>query len=118
MIWLIVVGLVCGVVTGMGIGGGTLLIPALTMFFGVNQLTAQSINLMYYIPTGSVALFIHIKNKNIEKKGLWILIIFGVAFAVLASLLASKIEEDILRRVFGGFLLIMGINELFIKNND
>jgi len=110
--WFIIIGLICGIVTGMGIGGGTLLIPALTMFFGVSQLTAQSINLMYYIPTGTVALIIHIKNKSIERKYIWILIFFGVAFAIAGSLFASKIEENMLRRIFGGFLLVMGINEL------
>jgi len=112
MIWFIVLGVACGIITGMGIGGGTLLIPALTMFFGVSQLSAQSINLMYYIPTGIVALIIHIKSKSIKREGLWVLILFGVACAVVGALLAAKIEEDILRRIFGGFLLIMGLNEL------
>ena len=112
MIWFIVLGLACGIITGMGIGGGTLLIPALTMFFGVSQLSAQSINLMYYIPTGIVALIIHIKSKSIKREGLWVLILFGVGCAVAGALLAAKIEEGILRRIFGGFLLIMGLNEL------
>ena len=112
MIWFIVLGIACGIITGMGIGGGTLLIPALTMFFGVSQLSAQSINLMYYIPTGIVALIIHIKSKSIKREGLWVLILFGVACAVAGALLAAKIEEDMLRRIFGGFLLIMGLNEL------
>jgi uncharacterized membrane protein YfcA len=110
--WFIAIGVICGIITGMGIGGGTLLIPALTMFFGVSQHSAQSINLMYYIPTGAVALVIHIKNKNIERKGLLPLILFGIIFAVLGSLFATKIEDDMLRKIFGGFLLLMGINEL------
>ena len=118
MMWFIFLGVVCGVITGMGIGGGTLLIPALTMLFGVSQLSAQSINLMYYIPTGAVALIIHIKNKNIKREGLWALVLFGVAFSAAAALIAAKIEENILRRIFGGFLLLMGLNELRGKVED
>ena len=56
----IVVGLVSGIVAGMGMGGGTLLIPMLTIILSVNQKLAQGINLLAFIPMAIVSLFIHI----------------------------------------------------------
>ena len=66
MIWVIVIGIVSGMISGMGIGGGTILIPALLFLQDMNQQQAQGINLIYFIPTAVIALITHIKNKNIE----------------------------------------------------
>ena len=63
---MIVAGLLAGVVSGMGIGGGSLLIIVLVSFFGVEQILAQGINLLYFLPTAAAAIVIHIKNKQID----------------------------------------------------
>ena len=70
-----VVGIVGGVIGGMGMGGGTLLIPLLTIFSGVEQHMAQAINLIAFIPTAIVALIVHIRNKLVEKKHILIVAI-------------------------------------------
>lgn len=113
MIILILTGVVSGIISGMGIGGGTVLIPALTIFLDIEQKTAQSINLIYFIPTALMALTNHIKNKRIEKQNLWKLIIFGIAGAVIGSLAAGCVSSEILRKCFGGFLCVMGGLEIF-----
>lgn len=109
-------GAVTGIITGFGIGGGTLLILYLTMFRDVAQLTAQGINLLYFIPTAGSALVSHIKNKRID----WRTVVFaasaGVITSVLASLLASRLDTELLRRFFGAFLIAVGISELFRKS--
>lgn len=64
---LIITGFLSGIIGGMGIGGGTILIPIMTIFLGFDQKTAQAVNLIYFIPTALTALTIHIKNKQIEK---------------------------------------------------
>ena len=46
---LFLIGLVSGIISGMGIGGGTILIPALSIFFDYEQHTAQNFNLIYFI---------------------------------------------------------------------
>ena len=56
MIWIIVIGIVSGMISGMGIGGGTILIPALLFLQDMNQQQAQGINLIYFIPTAVIAL--------------------------------------------------------------
>ena len=57
-------GFLAGILGGMGMGGGTLLIPILTIFLGFKQKNAQAINLLVFIPMSLFALIIHIKNKS------------------------------------------------------
>ena len=68
LIWLLVAGIISGIVGGMGMGGGTLLIPILTIFLSFKQKSAQAINLLAFIPMSIVALIIHIKNKLVDFK--------------------------------------------------
>ena len=111
-VYLIIIGIVSGTVSGMGIGGGTVLIPALTILFSFSQPQAQIVNLIYFIPTSIVALIIHFKNGDIEKEIVLRIVIFGVLSACAGAFLAVWLEADYLRRMFGLFLLYMGISEL------
>ena len=109
----ILAGFLSGVISGMGIGGGTILIPALSMFLNINQHTAQGVNLLFFIPTAIVALFIHKKDGNLMFKIALPLIIWGIIGAVAGSLLAIKLNQQILRKTFGIFLFLMGGYEIF-----
>ncbi len=115
MIKLILTGFFAGIISGMGIGGGTVLIPSLTFLFGLDQLSAQGINLVYFIPTAVIALITHTKNKNIETKILKPLILFGIIGAFCGSFIALSLKPDLLKRLFGIFLLLMGIKEIMNK---
>jgi uncharacterized membrane protein YfcA len=101
----------------MGIGGGTILIPALSIIYGIQQQTAQNINLIYFIPTAVIALITHIKQGNIEKKPLPLIIAFGLIGAAAGSWIAMGLKADTLRRCFGFFLLAMGAYEFFKKED-
>jgi len=111
----ILIGLAAGIISGMGIGGGAILIPALVLFVKPEQHVAQSVNLLFFIPTAIVALTIHIKHKNVDfKMGIPILL-FGLGGAMLGSQIALAIDGEILRKIFGIFLLTMGLYEIFGK---
>lgn len=112
-----IVGAVTGVLSGMGVGGGTLLMLYLTLFSEVSQRTAQGINLLYFLPTAGSALVGHVKNKLIEKTAFFWSAGFGVASCLLASWLAGKLPIDWLRRGFGVFLLAVGTMELFRRKS-
>ena len=109
----VITGFMSGIISGMGIGGGAVLIPALIMFEGVSQKVAQWINLIYFIPTAIISLFVHIKNKRVDKTTALIIGGAGVPGAVIGSLLANGIKGGLLRRGFGVFLLIIGIYEIY-----
>ena len=108
----IIAGIASGVIAGMGMGGGTLLIPALTLLLGVAQRGAQGVNMLSFLPAAVIALAIHRKGGRLEvKKGLPA-IVSGIAGAVLGSLAAGWIQEGTLKRVFGIFLMVMAAGEI------
>lgn len=115
MIITIIAGFLSGIISGMGIGGGAVLIPILTFFFGINQHVAQCTNLYYFIPTAIVALCVHIKNKNVMFKTVLPLIIWGILGSILGSFVAVNISTKILRKIFAVFLFLMGINQIMTK---
>jgi len=108
----IIIGFIAGILSGMGVGGGMILIPALCLFQGTPQKVAQCVNLFYFIPTAVSALFIHIKNKNVEFKKALPIILSGLLFSFLGAFIAVKFSPEILRKIFAGFILIAGIYEI------
>lgn len=100
-------GIVAGILGGMGMGGGTLLIPMLSIFFGTNQHVAQAINLISFIPMAVVALVIHFKNKLVDVKGVLYTIVPGAVACIVSCFIAKSMGNDLLKRLFGAFLLIL-----------
>ena len=101
-------GAVTGVLSGFGIGGGTLLLIYMTAFAGVPQNLAQGVNLLYFLPTAATALPAHIKNGYIDRQTVWP--------AVLAGLAGTALDVELLHRCFGGFLIVVGLRELFSRS--
>ena len=115
--WLIAVlaGAVTGILSGFGVGGGSLLLIYMTSFADVPQNLAQGINLLYFLPTAAAALPAHFKNGCVEKTALLPAILAGLAGTALAAWAATSLDVELLRKCFGGFLLIIGLRELFRK---
>ncbi|MDD2445481.1 MAG: TSUP family transporter [Clostridia bacterium] len=110
---LILFGLIGGVFGGMGMGGGTLLIPLLTIFLAVNQKLAQGYNLIAFLVMAVFVLIMHTKNKMVDIKSVIILDVFGVAFCILGALLISVIESEILHYIYAGFLILLSFYEFY-----
>lgn len=113
-VWLIPVlaGAVTGVLSGFGVGGGTLLLIYMTAFAGLDQRLAQGINLLYFLPTAATALPAHFKNGFIDKKAAIPAIVAGLAGTAVAAWAATALDVALLRRFFGAYLLYIGIREL------
>ena len=99
-VWFLLIALVSGILAGMGMGGGTLLIPALTIIMGVEQEIAQSTNLLVFVPCGIVCVIIYAKNKLVDFKVGGIVVAGSAIVAVVAALVAVKIESSILKIIF------------------
>ena len=108
-----IIGFFAGIIGGMCMGGGTILIPALVLFASVDPKIAQSVNLLSSIPMTIFALIIHIKNKNVEFSLVAPIAIFGVIAAIVGSFVANYLSSEILRKVFGIFLLLIGAYEIY-----
>lgn len=111
-VWYALVGALSGILGGMGMGGGTILIPLLTLIFGTSQHQAQALNLLGFIPMAAIALIIHFKNKLVDYKDVWIIILSGLIFSALGSFVAKQLSGDVLKRIFGGFLVLLSIYQL------
>jgi uncharacterized membrane protein YfcA len=112
---LILIGIVGGVISGMGVGGGTLLIPLLTLFMGFSQQRAQGVNLVAYLPAAVSALIVYYKAGKLNLRFSLKLLIPGAVGAAAGALLALVLPADYLRLIFGIALLILSIQQ-FIKN--
>ena len=115
--WLIaaLAGAVTGVLSGFGVGGGSLLLIYMTSFAGVPQTLAQGINLLYFLPTAATALPTHFKNGYVEKQTLLPAIAAGLVCSALTAWAATALDVEVLRKCFGGFLILIGLRELFQK---
>ena len=110
-----IAGLLCGVISGFGIGGGSLLMVWMTAAAALEQRTAQGINLLYFIPTSIGALIFHIKNKMICWQAVIPAVLCGCATAAVFAWIANTIDVALLQKLFGGFLILIGLRELFVK---
>ena len=90
-----------GIFASMGLGGGMVLIVYLTVFAGFSQLAAQGINLVFFIPIAIISV----------PAVLW-----GTAAVIISAWLANRIEQSLLSKAFGIFLILMGLKELFFKS--
>ena len=112
--WLLplLAGFGTGILSAWGVGGGTLLLLIMTLFLGVDQTTAQAINLLYFLPTAGVSLFFHRKNGLLDKAAIRQAVPAGLVSAAAAVWLATTVDVEILRKPFGVFLLFTGVMTL------
>lgn len=109
-------GLLTGILSGFGVGGGTLLLIYMTVFAGLDQDLAQGINLLYFLPAALTALPHHRRNGYLKPAAAKPAILGGIIATALASWLATGLDVALLRKCFGVFLLGVGLHELLRKN--
>ncbi|MBO7213864.1 MAG: sulfite exporter TauE/SafE family protein [Clostridia bacterium] len=102
-------GALGGVLGGMGMGGGTVLIPLLTIFLNFEQKLSQGINLISFIPMAVIALIVHIKNGLVKKESILFIIIPACLFGGVGAVVVKYIENEVLSKIFGYFLLGLAV---------
>ena len=101
----LLLGFLGGVPAGMGMGGGTVTIPLLTIVGGVPQKIAQSANLFSFLPMSGAALNVHAKNGLLKTEGLFWVVIPAFLFSAAGVFFATAVSGGTLRRLFGAFLI-------------
>lgn len=109
----ILIGLLAGIVSGTGMGGGTVLILLLTALCGIEQHIAQATNLIFFIPTSIVAIITNWKYKLIDKKLALTISILGAVGAAIGAIASTKTNVEILKKYFGIFLIGIAIWEIY-----
>ncbi len=105
-------GFAAGLLGGMGMGGGTILIPVLTIFLGVEQHVAQAANLIAFLPMAAFSLKVHSDKGLLKADGAWFIIIPAVLTSVLGGLAAVYLPGEILKKLFGAFLVGLAVKGL------
>ncbi len=112
-IFYLLAGFLSGVLGGMGMGGGTVLIPALTIFFGVEQHVAQATNLAAFLPMSAFSLKVHKDKGLLRTDGVWWVVVPALITSVLFGLLAAVLPAQVLKKLFGAFLILLAVKGLF-----
>ena len=111
-------GLFSGIIGGMGMGGGAVLIIYLTVWGDMEQLRAQGINLLFFVPIATLAVIIYAVKKQIKWRTTIPLAIGGILGAVGGFFLTDLIGGGFTAKMLGGFLILLGIKELFSKTKN
>ena len=106
---LLLISCFSGIFAGMGMGGGTFLIPLLSLFFGVEQIICQSTNVICFVFLAIICALIYAKNKLIDFKVALCVSIPAALIATFSSLFAVKISSQILQVCFSIFIILVGI---------
>lgn len=109
----VLIGMFSGIFSGVGMGGGTVLIFLLTSLTGMEQHIAQATNLIYFVPTAISAIIVNYREKNIDVKLASIISIFGAIGAVIGAKISVNIDVIKLKKLFGIFLAIIAIHEIY-----
>lgn len=110
-------GFLSGLLGGMGMGGGTILIPLLTIGFSVPQRLAQGANLIAFLPMAAASLKIHTDNGYVRYRGVLYIIIPAAVFSVAGSVAAAYLPQKYLTRGFGIFLCALSVLEFIFAVN-
>lgn len=109
------VGTALGCLSGLGVGGGSLLILWLTLVLGMEHSAARGINLVFFLPSAAIACFFRFRQGKLQPKLVLPGILAGCLGAVIFSRLGTLLELSLVKKLFGGLLLLTGIRELCYK---
>ena len=111
----LMVGTVLGFLSGLGIGGGSLLILWLTLGLDMEQAAARAVNLLFFLPAAIVACYYRKKQGTLDVKKMLPAILAGCLGALLGTRLGGNMGTSLLKKSFGVLLLATGIREILWK---
>ena len=112
---ILIVGTVLGFLSGIGIGGGSLLILWLTLMLGVEPQVARSINLLFFIPSALIACCFRWKQGCLNIRQVLPAVIAGCAAAGIFSFVGMSWDTRMMKKLFGLLLIATGIRELLYR---
>ena len=114
-VYFLLLSILSGILAGMGMGGGTLLIPILTLVMDVEQTIAQGTNLLVFIPCSITVCVIYAKNKLIDFKSSWLISLIASLVSIVACLVAINLKSKTLSLIFGIFLIALGSVQFIVQ---
>ena len=109
------IAVVLGFLAGLGVGGGSLLMLWLTMVAQVDHSIARTINLLFFLPSAAIATFFHRKQGTVDFQKSLPAIICGCISAGVFTLIGTHLNTELVKKLFGGLLIMTGIHELLYR---
>ena len=112
MLFTVIASFIIAILSGMGVGGGGLFVVFLALFSNLPQLTIQGINLLFFLFSSGSAVLLHVRRRHIFGRAVLTMALSGAIGSLLGTALASVLSPALLRRIFGGLLVVAGILSL------
>lgn len=109
----IIAALLCGVLAGLGVGSGGIFVVILRLFGGVDQLVAQSLNLVFFAASSLAALAVNVFKGRVIWRVVLAVALPGCLTAIGGAVIAHGIGGELLGKLFGGMLVVCGVISLF-----
>lgn len=113
----LIAGLLSGIIGAMGLGGGAVLIIYLSVFVHTEQLAAQGINLIFFLPIGALAVAVYAKRRQIRWRLTLPLAAGGLVGAGIGLFAVHLLGGELTAKIFGGLLILLGLREIFFKKS-
>ena len=111
----IFVGVILGILTGLGTGGGSLLVLWLTLVLNFPSEQAKVINLLFFLPSAIISTFLRWRKGGIPIKKIFLPALAGCIGAVIFATVGQKVNTELLQKLFGVLLIFTGVRELFYR---
>ena len=112
----LIIGTLLGFLSGLGIGGGSLLILWLTLGLGMEPGTARTVNLLFFLPAAAVSCCFRWRQGILDWKKMLPAMVTGCTGAVLGTWLGHQLDTAVLKKGFGILLLVTGLREILYKS--
>jgi len=109
------VAIVLGFLAGLGVGGGSLLMLWLTAVMNMDYGVAKTVNLLFFLPTALIATLFHKKQGAVSIRKILPGIICASITAAVFSYFGRQMDTTLLKKFFGGLLIILGLRELIYR---
>ena len=112
----ILVGIILGFLSGLGVGGGSLLIVWLTAVLGWGIHDARAVNLLFFLPSAMIACILRCRHRKLNWKAVIPAIMSGCLLAIAGSIIANWVKTETMQKLFGILLILAGTKELFYRD--
>ena len=115
MLFTVVITFLLAALSGMGVGGGGLFVIYLSIFTDTPQLTAQGMNLLFFLLSSGASVTVHLRNRVICYSAVFVMTLFGIMGALVGASLSAHLPQHLLRQIFGAMLVVSGMLSLMKK---
>ena len=117
--WIVIVAsFLIAVLSGMGVGSGGLLVVFLALFADVPQISAQGVNLVFFLFSSGASMLYHVGRRQLPLLAILLVSAAGLLGAIPGTYAALLLPEKLVRRLFGGMLVLSGTVSLFKREKD